>query len=166
MDQQFQLKLTKTSTVARIMGFVANLGLFIGFGWALNHRWPTGQLLAVMVPTALVVNLLARRWLVDAAVATVEPTRLLVQRQGTEELTIIAFAEVASFSLEQSRNTKELRFMLTDGTTQKLDGGTSADDTFAEFVRALAHAAAQYQARHPARMVRGDGFAGTVGPAA
>lgn len=159
MDQQFRLKLTKTSTWARVMALLANLGLFIGFGWAINHGWSTGQLLAVMVPTAVLVNLLARQWLVDKAVATVEPTRLLVQRQGTEEPTIISFAEVASFSLEQSRNTEELRFTLTDGTTQKLDGGTSAGESFAEFVRAVEHAAAQYRARHPALMARGDGFA-------
>lgn len=165
MSNQFRLRLVKTSTQARTWGFLANLALFLGFGWLmLTRQVSTGRLLAIMVPAVVVVYLLARRWLTYDALVTVEANRLLVQPLKTPEATVITFSEVASFSLEKTRNTELLRFQCTDGTARKLDGIMSKGDTFADFVRAVEQAAARYQAQHPAFMVRGEGFTDVVEP--
>ncbi|WP_046246983.1 hypothetical protein [Hymenobacter terrenus] len=160
MENQFRLRLTKTSTLARTFGVVANLALFLGFGWLImNRQVSTGRLMAIMIPAAVVVYLLGRLWLTYDALVTVEANRLLVQPLKRQAATVISFSEVESFSLEKTRKTELLSFKLTDGTTRELDGIMSADDTFADFVRAMEQAAAQYQARHPAFMARGAGFA-------
>lgn len=157
---QFRLRLTKTSTPARIWGNLAGVALFLGFGWLiLTQQISTGKLMGIMAPSALVVYLAARFWLTYDALVTVAATQLLVQSLKTQQATVISFSEVASFSLEKTRNIEALRFKRTDGTTQELDGLASKGDTFADFVRAVEQAAAQYRARHPAFMVPGEGLA-------
>ncbi|WP_331057073.1 hypothetical protein [Hymenobacter sp.] len=136
--------------------------MFIGFGWLITtQQVSTGRMLLIMIPSALGVYLLARLLLTYDALATVGATRVLVQPLKKQEATLISFDEVASFSLEKTRKTELLRFNLTDGTTQELDGIMSAGESFADFVRAVDQAAVRYRAQHPARMARGAGFENT-----
>lgn len=153
MENQFRLKLTKTSVQAKIWGGAASLALFLGFGWLImTQDISTGRMMAIMVPSTVAVYLLARLLLTYDALVSVEANRLLVQPLKGQEATVVAFSEVVSFSFEKTRKTESLSFKLTDGTTQELDGIASTGNTFADFVRAVEQAAAQYQARHPAFM--------------
>jgi hypothetical protein len=159
MEKEFLLRLVKTSAPARIWGGLASVALFLGFGWLINtQNISTGRLMLIMMPTALVVYLLARRFLTYEALATVEENRVLLQPLKTPAATVIAFDEVVSFSLEKTSKTEVLRFELSDGTRRELDGKGSAGDNFADFVRAVDLAAARYRIRHPSRMTRGWGF--------
>ena len=159
MEKEFRLRLVKKTASAQIGGALASVALFLGFGWLITTQGiPTGRLMLIMVPSALVVYLLSRRFLTYEALATVEENRLLLQPLKTSAATVIAFDEVVSFSLEKTSKTEVLRFKLSDGTRRELDGKMSAGDNFADFVRAVDLAAAGYRARHPARMARDWGF--------